>query len=80
MSTSYLVESEVRRWCAHLGLRLDLITSDPWAHDAEYRVIARSDDRQAHPRETLFQGSMDRCSDFVRGYMMGKEPDRGRRS
>ncbi len=75
MSTSYLVEPEIRRWCDRLGLRIELYTADPFAHDAEFRIHGRTDGIRPMPREILFQGTLDRCSDFVRGYLLGGDTD-----
>ncbi len=75
MSTSYLVEVEIRRWCKRLGLRIELISADPFARDAEYRIHGRTDNVRPMPNEILFLGTMDRCSDFVRGYLLGGDMD-----
>jgi hypothetical protein len=74
MSTSFLIESELRRWIQKLGLRIDLVSSDPHAHDAEYLISEGPDSpRRPEPRQILFQGSLGRCSDFVRGYLHGSD-------
>ncbi len=71
VSTSFLGEAELRNWALKLGLRIDLITSDPYADDAEYRIHVRVDGRTPEAREVLFYGSLNRCSDFIRGYLRG---------
>lgn len=65
MSTSFLMLNELERWAAKLGLKIKLYTSDPYVYDAEYRIF------KGNKSEHIFQGSADRCSDFIRGYIWG---------
>lgn len=58
MSTSYLPEEHLTRRAKELGLFIYITGGD-------YRVC----DLKAN---TLFQGDIDRCSDFVRGFEAGR--------
>lgn len=57
MSTSYMIESELKRAVACTNLDMKLISDQ----HREYRIMIRE--------TILFQGHVDRCSDFVRGYL-----------
>lgn len=66
MSTSFLVENLLRALLVRCGLRLVVHPDcDPCAADADYRIMPAGVD------EIIFQGTMDRCSDYVRGFMQG---------
>lgn len=66
MSTSFLLEHALRAMLAQCGLRIEIHPDcDPCAHDADWRIFT------VPGTANLFQGTMDRCSDFVRGYRQG---------
>lgn len=75
MSTAYMAPERLILVCARLALNLRaVVNSDP----AEYRVLNEHD-------VMLFQGSADRVSDFLTGYLkaldqVGRLPIGGSRS
>lgn len=68
MSTSFLLDRDLQRLAEKHGLSL-VPMGDESAHDFEYRIITSS---SSH----VFQGSPDRCSDFLKGLHYGKTADR----
>lgn len=66
MSTSYLTDAELMRWANRLGLLVKLVGPDPYDPHAEFRIT-----RGSECGELIFQGTLTRCSDFIKGFLHG---------
>lgn len=64
-----MMDSLLDRHLDGMGLSRVLVGDDEHAHDAEYRLITSAS-------SVVFQGTLDRCSDFVRGYIYAKTGQR----